>query len=85
MFKVAIKRTERESIVTVKTDVEGEKAFKFESLSPTITLDHLRLILPLMISSQREKRIKKVHRKLELATIKAEREAKKEANEIEKT
>ena len=85
MFKVGIKRTEKEAVVTVKTDVEGEKAFKFESLSPTITRDHLRLILPLMISSQREKRIKKVHRKLELAAIKAEREAKKEANEIEKT
>ena len=83
MFKVAIKRMERESIVTVKTGVEGEKAFKFESLSPTITQKHLRIILPMMVASQREKRIKKAHRKIELAAIKAEREAKKEANTIE--
>jgi len=83
MFKVGIKRTDKQSIVTVKTDVEGEKAFKFDSLSPTITRDHLRLILPLMISTQREKRIKKAHRKLELAEQKAEKLARSEKHEQE--
>ncbi|QUG41316.1 hypothetical protein KD050_18885 [Psychrobacillus sp. INOP01] len=84
MFKVGIKRTESEVVVTVKTDVPGEKAFKFDSLSPTITSDRLRLILPLMIETQRDKRAARAHRKLELAEEKAEREERaekmKEAN-----
>ena len=86
MFKVGIKRTNKQTIVTVKTDVEDEKAFKFESLSPTITQKHLRMILPLMIASERSKRIKKAHRKAELAANKAEKLARSEKyEEIEET
>lgn len=73
MFKVGIKRTEKETVIRVKTDVPGEKAFKFESLSPTISQKHLKVILPMMIATERSKRIKKAHRKVEL---KAERERK---------
>lgn len=78
MFKVGIKRTERETIISVKTDVPGEKAFKFESLSPTITKDHIRLILPLMIAKERDKRASRAHRKAELAAQKAEKLARSE-------
>lgn len=81
MFKVGIKRMEKESIVTVKTDVPNEKAFKFDSLSPTITQKHLRMILPLMVATQREKRATRAYRKLELAELKAEKLARSEANE----
>lgn len=78
MFKVGINRTEKEAIVVVKTDVLGEKAFKFESLSPKITREHLRLILPLMIANEREKRHIRVHRKAELKALREEKKARSE-------
>ncbi|MCK1997966.1 hypothetical protein MPH47_12145 [Psychrobacillus psychrodurans] len=91
MFKVGIKRTNKQMIVTVKTDVPDEKPFKFKTLSPTITQKHLRMILPMMIASERAKRVKKAitsaKTKATRAANKAEREAKaeemKEANENE--
>ena len=70
MIKVSIKRTSTESVIIAKSDVPGEKAFKFESLSPTITEKSIRLILPMMIENARKKRAKKAHRKKELAEIK---------------
>ena len=73
MINVSIKRTEKETIVTAKTEVISEKAFKFESLSPTITQSHLRIILPMMIDHERDNRIKKAHRREELKAIKAEK------------
>lgn len=88
MFKVGIKRTESEAVVTIKTGVSDEKVFKF-SLSPIITKQSLKLIIPMLIKSEREKRIKtaitSAKTKATRAANKAEREAKKEANEIEKT
>ena len=82
MFKVDIKRTEKEMIVTVKTDVPDEKPFKFKTLSPTITQKHLRMILPMMIASERAKRIKKAitsaKAKATRAANKAERKAEAE-------
>lgn len=90
MLKVGIKRTETEAIVKVKTNVPDEKVFKF-SLSPIITQQSLKLILPMLIKSEREKRIKKAitsaKTKATRAANKAEREAKaekmKEDNTIE--
>ena len=80
MFKVGIKRTEKEAVVVVKTDVPGEKAFKFESLSPKITREHLRLILPLMVATEREKRHIRVHRKAELKALREEKLARSEGH-----
>lgn len=78
MITVSIKRTEKETIVKAKTDVPGEKAFTFDSLSPTITKEHIRLILPMMIESQREKRYKKAHRTEELRLLCEQKAEKKE-------
>lgn len=73
MIKVSIKRTPVETIIIAKSDVPGEKAFKFESLSTSITKERIRLILPMMIESEREKRVRKAHRKQQLKEIKEEK------------
>ncbi|MEK4085142.1 hypothetical protein [Psychrobacillus sp. FSL K6-1415] len=78
MLRIGVERTKKETFVKVKTDVKGEQPFYFESLSPTITREHLRLILPLMVATEREKRAKRAHRREELATIKAEKLARSE-------
>lgn len=73
MIKVSIKRTSDETVIIAKSEVPGEKPFKFESLSPTITKKNIRLILPSMIETEREKRARKAHRKQELKEIKEAR------------
>ena len=83
MIRVGIKKSADETVLIVKSDVPGEKAFKFESLSPNITRKNIRLILPMMIEQEREKRAKKAHRKKELAEIKEEKRLRKELEEIE--
>lgn len=45
---------------TAKVKITGEKLFTFENLSSRITERHLKLILPQLIDSERQKRIKKV-------------------------
>ncbi|MGE6487760.1 hypothetical protein [Paenisporosarcina sp. NPDC076898] len=85
MIKVSIKRTEVETVIIAKTGIPGEKPFKFDSLSPRITEKSIRLILPMMIETERDKRARKAHRKLELAAIKEEKAAKLEGIEANGT
>lgn len=64
---------------TVNVKVAGEKLFTFEGLSSRITERHLKLILPALLDSEREKRAKKAaaserrkvnkERKAELAAL----------------
>lgn len=85
MIKVSIKRSSTESVIIAKSDVPGEKAFKFESLSPTITEKSIRLILPMMIENAREKRAKKAHRAQELKEARIEKAARLERIEANGT
>lgn len=86
MLKVGIERTEKEAIIKVKTNVPDEKVFKF-SLSPIITQNSLKLILPMLIESEREKRIKKAITSAKTKATRAANKAEKmkEANENEET
>lgn len=77
MLKVSVKRTDTEAIVTVKSDNALEKKFEF-SLSPKVTSKSLRLILPAMIETERDKRRRKAHRKIELKQAKEERKLRSE-------
>ncbi len=78
MYKVKIKRTKEETKLNVKTSVPDEKPFIFKSLSPTITREHIRLILPRMIDCERDKRNRKAYRKEELTKLREEKAAKAE-------
>lgn len=75
VLNVSIKRSETQSVIKVKSDIPGEKVFTFDSLSPNITQKSIRLIIPMLIESEREARIKKAHRKQQLREI---RQAKAE-------
>jgi hypothetical protein len=81
-LKVNIKRTKTEAIVKVKTNVPDEKHFKF-SLSPTISQQSLKLILPMLIKSERDNRIAKAIRSVKTKATRARNKARKELEENE--
>lgn len=79
-MKVSIKRTKTEAIIKVTTSAPGEKSFKF-SLSPSITQQSLKLILPMLIKSERENRIIKAERSAKTKATRARNKALKEQQE----
>lgn len=81
-MKVNIKRTETEAIIKVTTNVPNEKPFKF-SLSPVITQQSIKVILPLLLKSERDNRITKAIRSEKTKATKAKNKARKALEEIE--
>lgn len=72
VLKINVKRTETETMIRVKSEIEGDPAYEF-SLSPIITEENIKLVLPMMIKREREKRYKKAFRREEMKAAREEK------------